>query len=167
MGYDHKSGIVAATQNNTADLASWVELAEDIDWRHEQILECIDKPGYQLRLAFPEPEDKDFISDNNTATGLLLAHYVDRGCTLMLVAVDPAARRHGLGRLLMEDLIDQAQNRACEKIYLEVRESNSAAIALYQNLGFVQHGRRKHYYPARCANEPKESALLMQLDLQN
>lgn len=85
----------------------------------------------------------------------------------MLIAVAPSFRRQGVGQLLTQDLIEQAHNRGCENIYLEARESNSAAISLYKNVGFRHQGTRKNYYPARFDHGSKESAVLLQLNLRS
>ena len=72
------------------------------------------------------------------------------------VAVDPAARRRGIGRSLIAELIWRAQALALSFVTLEVREHNEPAIRLYAGFGFEPVGLRKQYYDA-----PKENALLM------
>ena len=72
------------------------------------------------------------------------------------VAVDPAARRRGIGRALIAELIWRAQALALSFVTLEVREHNEPAIRLYAGFGFEPVGLRKQYYDA-----PKENALLM------
>ncbi len=72
------------------------------------------------------------------------------------VAVDPAARRRGIGRALIAELLKRAKALDLSFVTLEVRESNAPAIALYAGFGFVPVGLRKNYY-----DSPKENALLM------
>ena len=72
------------------------------------------------------------------------------------VAVSPAFRRRGIASALIRALLDRARERNLSFVTLEVRESNAAAIALYEGFGFRPVGRRKNYYDA-----PKEDALLM------
>lgn len=60
---------------------------------------------------------------------------------LLNLAVDPSARRTGVGRSLLEAMMQRA-----EIWHLEVRESNVAAIALYDSLGYKKVGRRSGYY---------------------
>ena len=72
------------------------------------------------------------------------------------VAVDPSARRQGVGRLLMERLILQARKQNLAFLTLEVRRSGTAAIGLYEDLGFQKVGERKGFYA-----DPKEDAVLM------
>lgn len=71
------------------------------------------------------------------------------------IAVDPSERRKGLGKKLLELSLEAARLTSIERILLEVRESNTAARALYEGAGFVSHGRRKSYYSA-----PPEDAVL-------
>ncbi len=60
------------------------------------------------------------------------------------IGVDPAYQGHGIGRALMDRLMEYAGSGAA--VYLEVRTDNEAAIALYNSLGFVTVGVRKRYY---------------------
>jgi ribosomal-protein-alanine N-acetyltransferase len=62
------------------------------------------------------------------------------------LAVDPGSRRRGLGTRLLSDMIDLARRHAVNKVTLEVRERNEAAIAMYRKLGFVEKGFLPGYY---------------------
>jgi ribosomal-protein-alanine N-acetyltransferase len=59
------------------------------------------------------------------------------------LAVAPAARRRGIGRVLLERTLADLTERGVDVVFLEVRESNSAARALYESRGFVGVGRRR------------------------
>ena len=72
------------------------------------------------------------------------------------VAVLPELRGLGIGRLLVERGLAECRSRGASVVGLEVRASNSAAITLYQRLGFRETGRRPRYY------ENGEDALLME-----
>lgn len=72
------------------------------------------------------------------------------------VAVAGEYRRQGIGRLLMENLMQLARENFMESMTLEVRVSNIAAQTLYARLGFTQAGIRKNYY-----SETKEDALIL------
>ena len=72
------------------------------------------------------------------------------------VCVRPSARRRHVGARLLEELLGRVETGDVAVIHLEVRESNAAAIALYEKFGFVRDGLRRNYY-----EEPKEDALLM------
>ena len=72
------------------------------------------------------------------------------------VAVHPSARRCGCARAILAALTDAAKEKNAEQISLEVRESNAAAIALYERDGYVTVGKRKNFY-----RDPREDALIM------
>ncbi len=80
---------------------------------------------------------------------------IDEG-HILDVAVAPAFRGKGIGRLLVEMVIEECRVLGAEFVSLEVRVSNLAAISLYRRLGFIVTGRRKGYY------ENGEDALLME-----
>ncbi len=77
---------------------------------------------------------------------------------VMTMGVLPDFRGRGLGRVLMGALIDVARRWGSERVFLEVRESNAAAISLYENSGFEVVGRTKGYF-----RNPREDALNMRL----
>lgn len=66
----------------------------------------------------------------------------DDEAELLNLAVEPAARRHGVATLLLTELRSRAQGA----IYLEVAADNLAAIALYEALGWQRHSLRRGYY---------------------
>ena len=94
--------------------------------------------------------------------GFVLARLGGGEAEIITIAVDPAARRKGLGRALMRRVAAEALARGAEAIFLEVAEDNAPAIALYERLGFEAVGRRPAYY-----NRPdgKIAAISMKLDL--
>lgn len=76
------------------------------------------------------------------------------------VAIDPVERRQGVGRALAQALL----NLPGRSVFLEVRASNTAALALYARAGFIENGRRKSYYPSlRIPTESREDAVVMKL----
>ena len=88
-----------------------------------------------------------------------LAGYVGSQTVLddmMNLAVDPACRRQGIARALVEALTAALAERGVRSLTLEVRASNEGAIALYRTLGFAQVGRRPNYY-----TKPREDALIL------
>jgi len=62
------------------------------------------------------------------------------------IAVRPDHQRTGLGRRLLNSLLDEARRRGCREVFLEVRAENTAAIRLYERTGFEVTGRRRSYY---------------------
>jgi [ribosomal protein S18]-alanine N-acetyltransferase len=93
------------------------------------------------------------------AGALVLGFLVVRQTTpgeneILNLAVDPAARRTGVARGLLEDALARTKGTW----FLEVRASNAAAIRLYESAGFERAGRRPGYY-----REPAEEAIVMRL----
>jgi [ribosomal protein S18]-alanine N-acetyltransferase len=87
--------------------------------------------------------------------GFLVSHKVAaQECEILNIAVDPAIRRRGIGRALVDASLSAAPHGTTW--FLEVRESNAAAIRLYKSIGFVPTGHRKDYY-----HDPDEAAIVM------
>ncbi len=81
---------------------------------------------------------------------------------LLNLSVAKAYQKQGLGRLLLEYMIEISKNNQATNMFLEVRPSNISAIALYQNMGFNEMAVRRGYYPATSG---REDAVLMGLAL--
>ena len=77
---------------------------------------------------------------------------------LLNVCVREEFRNRGFGRALVAGLLQQAAGAGAEVIFLEVRPANTAAIRLYEAMGFQQAGFRAGYYQAA---EGREDALVM------
>lgn len=75
---------------------------------------------------------------------------------IMNVMVRPEYRRNGCAAMLLRELFRLGNQRGIENYTLEVREGNSAAIRLYESLGFSSAGIRKNFY-----DDPKENAVIM------
>jgi [ribosomal protein S18]-alanine N-acetyltransferase len=84
--------------------------------------------------------------DDGEPCGFSLTRRVIDEAELMLVAVLPGERGRGLGRRLVEGAMQKARQRGARKMFLEVRDGNSAALRLYESLGFSIAGRRQNYY---------------------
>ena len=78
------------------------------------------------------------------------------------LCVAPAARRRGIARALLAELLDVAARMNAQSAFLEVRPSNTGAVALYHEAGFHVIGQRPDYYPAPFG---REDALVMARDL--
>ena len=78
---------------------------------------------------------------------------------ILNLAVAPEWRRRRLGRLLLDAGLDALAGRGAEEVFLEVRESNAGALALYQAAGFRAVGQRAGYY-----RSPRENALVLRTD---
>jgi ribosomal-protein-alanine N-acetyltransferase len=84
---------------------------------------------------------------------------------LFNIAVSPDSQGRGLGRELLQWLIEQAKQQQAEMLFLEVRLSNQVAQLLYLDMGFNEIGLRKRYY--RCNGGGREDALIYALQLQS
>jgi [ribosomal protein S18]-alanine N-acetyltransferase len=76
------------------------------------------------------------------------------------LAVASDARRRGIGRMLLERIIAELGDEGVQSVYLEVRESNRAARALYEAGGFAAVGVRRRYY-----RQPVEDALILRREV--
>ena len=94
-------------------------------------------------------------ANGQSLLGFLVARRVVSEWELENIVVSPAARRQGLGLRLLNALLTLAREAPATSVFLEVRESNAAAQALYQRAGFRETGRRKSYY----TNPPEDAVL--------
>jgi ribosomal-protein-alanine N-acetyltransferase len=94
-----------------------------------------------------------YLHATNEVVGFLVSRQTAPGEREILnLAVDPAARRKGVALRLLESELERREG----SWFLEVRESNAPAIALYESLGFRRVGVRKNYY-----NDPLEEGIVM------
>jgi [ribosomal protein S18]-alanine N-acetyltransferase len=91
-----------------------------------------------------------------TVAGYVIARVVAGEADVLNFAVSPADRRHGLGGELLDAGLAAVIKRGVREVFLEVRESNVAALALYGSRGFTAVSRRGKYY-----RNPVEDALLL------
>ncbi len=85
------------------------------------------------------------IEKRKRVLGFMIASVQVSECHLLNIAVSPRAQGQGLGRVLLNFLIELVTAHA-ESIFLEVRPSNTIAINFYRSLGFIKVGTRKNYY---------------------
>ena len=78
--------------------------------------------------------------------GFLIGRAVAGEAELLTLAVDPQARRQGLGLHLVHRFFESARARGAKEAFLEVSAANPAAIALYHRAGFALAGQRRGYY---------------------
>lgn len=82
---------------------------------------------------------------------------------ILNLSVDPGSQRQGIGTKLMKHFMQLACRHNADTVMLEVRPTNTAAIRLYQKLGFNEIGVRRNYYPAD--HGLREDALLLALTI--
>ena len=138
---------------------------EDSDLDAVMAIECTSFSTPWSRASFGNLLDRDDASlwvaavDGNVV-GYAVVWYVLHEAELGNLAVASGWRRRGLGRLLLDWVLEVARGRGVERIYLEVRASNLGAQQLYERRGFQFVGVRRRYYRA-----PVEDARVMCLDL--
>ena len=99
---------------------------------------------------------------NQTIIGYALLMMVLDEAHLLNLSVAKQQQKQGLGRYLLEHMLQIAKNHKAANMFLEVRPSNISAIALYENMGFCEMAVRRGYYPAL---DGREDAVLMGLAL--
>jgi ribosomal-protein-alanine N-acetyltransferase len=95
--------------------------------------------------------------------GYFLIMYAVDEAHLLDVAVAAPRQGMGLGRHLLDRIVERARARKMESILLEVRPSNARALQVYKRYGFSEIGRRKGYYPAHEGQ--REDAIVMRFVL--
>ena len=133
----------------TADLEQIAALEQAVftdGWSIGGILECLDREYRTLLVA----------AEADRVFGYLIAYQILNEGEIMRVAVDPGMRRRGLGSGLLKAYFMLGSRIVLDAYSLEVRESNTAARALYKRLGFAEEGRRARYY-----SDPVEDGLIM------
>lgn len=147
------TGSIQSAQSRDIDCIEELEKAcFSTPWSRESLKSMVDVPGYV------------FITAKDAPAGCVLGYaametVLDEGY-ICNVAVSPEARRRGIGRALMLRLMAEGRSRRLAFISLEVRIGNTAAITLYEALGFARAGLRRSYY-----TRPTEDALIMTLEL--
>lgn len=121
-------------------------LVQSHPWSLKQFEDAVD--SYQSTV----------IEQNGQVVGFCILQPVLDEANLLLMAIDPSQQGKGLGYQMLEASMDMLKNNPIQ-IFLEVRESNLAAINLYQKSGFHQIDLRKNYYPN--PNGTKEHAIIM------
>ena len=121
-----------------------ISLGEEA-WSAQGILDTINHNGHYLAAYI----DNHFVGHGGF-TAVLDEGYITN------IAVHPDHRRKGIAYMLTEELKNKATELKLSFLTLEVRESNLAAIKLYEKSGFQVVGKRKSFY-----SDPKEDAILM------
>jgi ribosomal-protein-alanine N-acetyltransferase len=118
-----------------------------------------------LSTSFLVASDGDRAGDEDQellgyAVGQVLTSADSRIGHVISVAVKPSYRRRGIGKQLMQGLIQRLVEAKCSQVRLEVRAHNTAALSLYEQLGFHRQQTIRGYY------ERGEDGVLLTLDLE-
>lgn len=107
------------------------------------------------------PHSFPFVAEHNgVIAGYLCLMSLFEEAQILDIAVAPQQRGRGIARLLMNHAVAAAREQNAEVLALEVRSTNSSAIALYERCGFVRTGVRQTYY------EGRDDAVLMEKSLR-
>ena len=143
--------IVPMEERHLDDLARLERLCFSRPWSRQALKEELTNPAVCFLVG----------EEAGEVLGYAGMHCAAGECYVDNVAVFPEARRQGVGRKLMEALLQAAAARGGEFLSLEVRPSNLEALALYRGLGFREVGRRRRFY-----DDPMEDGLLLTKDLE-
>jgi ribosomal-protein-alanine N-acetyltransferase len=122
-------------------------------WSEESFRRLLSaQPAIFLTAVFPP---------DSAVAGYAIAFALGEDGEVLNVAVEPGFRGKGLAGQMLDALIIELGARGVRTAYLEVRESNRAALALYGSRGFTEIGRRTKYY-----RRPVEDALVMRRILE-
>lgn len=143
---------------NETDVPQVAAIEKDIfsqPWSEQGFLDSLRNPDALFLVA-----EEETANSTGTATQLITGYIgmymaVDEG-EITNVAVSNSFRKQGIGRMLVKQMLMEAQSRAITRVVLEVRVSNAPAIALYEQMEFYKIGTRKGFY-----DFPKEDADIM------
>jgi ribosomal-protein-alanine N-acetyltransferase len=116
------------------------------------------------RTVFAMALRRQGIFGRRRLVGFALVRSVAGEAEILTIAIAPADRGRGLGRLLMEEAMRRLYREGASACFLEVNEANAAAVRLYRSLGFEVVGERKGYYQASQTGEG--TALVMRVQLR-
>jgi len=143
--------VLAATPEHAAYIADMHGALFERAWDAEGVRRLLEHPASVALVAQ--------IGSAAHPAGFAMAHLTADEMEILSVGVRRDWHRQGIGRALVAGLIDVARPRDVKRVFLDVAESNVAAVALYSGLGFTGMGRRKNYYSH--ADGTREDALLM------
>jgi ribosomal-protein-alanine N-acetyltransferase len=119
-------------------------------WTWGELEEELDKPTARVWVA----------AEEDRVVGFGIQWFIAGESQLANIAFRSDCRGRGLGRKMMEHLLEEAQREGMEKMTLEVRVDNLSALELYRRLGFVETSRRARFY------EDQADAVLMEKKLE-
>lgn len=145
LGFFSQMYVTAIKREHISQIAVLEKICFSTPWSEETLLDAF-KNGTKFFVA----------EKGNKVLGYIgISCILDEGY-ITNVAVFPECRRQGIGKALLERVFSLARDEGLSFVSLEVRESNTPAITLYEALGFKAEGKRKNFY-----TNPKEDALIL------
>lgn len=149
---NHSQGQLALIHSDNYDAAFKLQtMCHAYPWSRAQFIDCLTSPYFAQQLLI-----------DDTVVGYYVGMGVAQECTLMDLGIHQDYRGQGLGKAVLKGFLLACNSQQAEQAWLEVRRSNTAAINLYRQFGFVDVEVRRAYYPAP---EGREDAIVMKLEL--
>lgn len=142
------------------EIANIDEIDDILQIEHSSFTDPWSKSSFEKAINSDNITVYSVTDDNGNTVGFSCLLMIDYEAEILNIAVDNNSRNQGIGTLLATHMINICRSNGVEDIFLEVRESNVSARALYVKLGFAEIGKRKKYY-----SNPTEDAILMKLSL--
>lgn len=101
--------------------------------------------------------------EQKVVVGFVMGQLAADAAEIISIGSAPDWQRFGLGKMLVQGLVRAARRGDAKRLFLEVAEDNTAALALYESSGFTELGRRRGYY--QRPGSPAIDALTLQLVL--
>ena len=154
IDYRHIS-ILWASPEHAAELAQLHAGLFEKPWDADSFVRLLGHPGSTAFLAR--------VGTPPQTAGFILSQLAADEAEILTLGVHKDSQRHGIARRLVEAIARAAKKAEVRRLFLEVGQSNAAALGLYKGLGFQQIGLRKGYY--EHAGAAPEDALVLALAL--
>ncbi|HUG33575.1 MAG TPA: ribosomal protein S18-alanine N-acetyltransferase [Anaerolineales bacterium] len=127
----------------------------------DQVSFSLPWPERSFRFEITDnPASRAWVSESDgKITGMIVVWLLVDEAHIATIATHPDHRRQGIASRLLIHALHSLKDEGAVNSVLEVRESNASAQEMYRKLGFVESGRRHHYY-----RDKNEDAILMTLD---
>ena len=136
------------TSEFSALLATLHAACFDAPWSAAEIAKLLAMPDAFAGIA----------TVDDAPAGFHLSRCAAGEAEIVSIGVDPAHRRTGLGRALLQDVFARARRAEATRVFVEVAADNTAALALYRQTGFDQVGTRPGYYATKAG--PRDALVL-------
>jgi len=146
------SSAIALRRMDVADLPAVLRIeraGQRVPWTEGMLRDCLRADYWNTVATTPAGDIAGFTI---LSSGGGDAHVLN-------IVVDPAFRRQGIARLLLDALVDEARVRGADQLFLEVRAGNEPALTLYRDIGFAEVALRRGYYPLPGGG--REDAIIM------